>query len=355
LIRYDTEEIRLDNYHIESLNDKNAAKWEEFNINSEEGTFFHSLKWKQILENTLNYKTQYFLLFKNNNVFGIFPFAEHKIHSFKGLFPFQFSGHNNIIIQDFNDPSAIEHIIKELPKLMRAKKKISFIGFASLHKETIDNIKNYSVPVSDNPGNMVLDLRRSPPEKIWENFTAKRGQRRFIRRFDETGFCTTEINSYDDLKLFYKYYSENINFIQGIPCTFSHFTDLRDNLSSDEIRITLLSKDTTVAGGMLMFPFKPKKTVYFEYLSLNRNLPTTYHPTYHLMWEAINWAWNNNYEKISFGAQTSDENNPRYRIKKGFGADFEPIYSKIIPMTRTFTIGCRGKEFFDRLHFNTSS
>ena len=273
LIRYDTEEITLDNYHIEKLNDNNAAKWEEFNINSNEGTFFHSLKWKQILENTSNYKTHYFLLFKNSSVFGIFPFAEHKIHVFKGLFPFQFSGHNNSIIRDFNDPSTIEYIIKELPKLMRAPKKISFIGFASLHKETIDNIKNYSVLIPDNPGNMILDLRRSPPEKIWENFTAKKGQRRFIRRFDETGFCTTEINSNDDLKLFYKYYSENINFIESIPHTFSHFTDLRDNLSSDEIRITLLSKDTTVAGGMLMFPFKPKKTVYFEYLSLNRNLP----------------------------------------------------------------------------------
>jgi len=341
----------MDNYYIDRLNDNNAAKWEEFNNNSNEGTFFHSLKWKQILENTSDFRTHYFLLFKNSSVFGIFPFVEHKIHLFKGLFPFQeFSGHNHIIIRDFNDPSAIQYTIKELPKLMRIQKKISFIRFASLHKETLDNLKNYSILIHENPGNMILNLRESPPEKIWENFSAKKGQKKFIRRFDEKGYCATEINSYDDLKLFYKYYFENINFIGATPHAFSHFTDLQHNLSSDEMRITLLSKDATVAGGLLMFPYKPKKTVYFEYLSLNRNLPNTYHPTYYLWWEAINWAWNNNYEKISFGAQPSDENNPRYRIKKDFGGDFEPIYSKIIPLTRTFTTGCKCKEFVDRLH-----
>jgi lipid II:glycine glycyltransferase (peptidoglycan interpeptide bridge formation enzyme) len=117
------------------------------------------------------------------------------------------------------------------------------------------------------------------------------------------------------------------------------------------MRITLLSKNSTVAGGLLMFTYKPQKTVYFQYLSLNRTLPNTYHPTYYLFWEAINWAWNNNYEKISFGPQHLDENNPRYRIKNEFGGNFEPIYSKMIPLTNLFTLGYKGKQYLNRLHF----
>ncbi len=88
-----------------------------------------------------------------------------------------------------------------------------------------------------------------------------------------------------------------------------------------------------------MIPYKPRNTVYLTYLSLNRNLPNTYHPSYYLWWEAINWAWNNHYEKIFFGAQHLDENNPRYRIKSEFGAKFHPIYSKRIPLTKIFSMG----------------
>jgi lipid II:glycine glycyltransferase (peptidoglycan interpeptide bridge formation enzyme) len=113
------------------------------------------------------------------------------------------------------------------------------------------------------------------------------------------------------------------------------------------MRITLLSKKSLIAGGLLMFPNKLKKTVYFSYLSLNRNLPNTYHPTYYLWWEAINWAWNNNYENISLGAQYFDENNPRYRIKNEFGAKFKPIYSKLISLKKIFTLGYKCYRYFD--------
>jgi hypothetical protein len=340
----------MGNYTIERLNDKNAVKWEEFNNNSSEGTFFHTLKWKQILENTSNCKTHFFLLFENNCISGIFPFLEQKIRIFKGLFPFPETGHNNIILRDFNDPSAIQYTLEELPKLMRTQEKISFIHFASLHKETLDHLKNYSISLPITWRNMMLDLRVTPPVILWENFSAKKGQRKFIRRFDEKGFTTTEINSYDGLKLFYKYYLENINLIGGISPPFSHFTYLWNNLSSDEMRITLLSKDSTVAGGLLIFPYKPTKTVFFKYLSLNRNLPNSFHPTYYLWWEAINWAWNNKYEKISFGLQNSSENNPRTRIKNDMGGISEPYYSKIIPLTKTFTFGCKCKQFINGLH-----
>jgi hypothetical protein len=100
---------------------------------------------------------------------------------------------------------------------------------------------------------------------------------------------------------------------------------------------------------LLMFIYKPQKTVYFEYLSLNRNLPNTYHPTYYLYWDAINWAWNNKNEKVSFGAQRLDENNPRFKVKNELGGKFEPIYSKMIPLKKIFTLGNNCKKYINRI------
>jgi hypothetical protein len=342
----------MEDYHLEYLNTDNAEKWEEFNNNSPEGSFFHSLKWKQLYEKTSGFRTHYFLLFKNGRVFGIFPFLERISYSIKGLIPIPEDGFHYAILQDYSDPAAISHAIQEFQLIHGKKKKFSYVYLSSLNKKIFDTVKNYPTPLSADNGNMILNLQEFPPEKIWENFSAKKGQRKFIRRFEETGYRLTEIHSHDGLKPVYKYYEENIQFIGGSLRPFSHFTDLWNTLSSDEMRTTLLSKESTIAGGLLMFIHKPQKTVYLQYLSLNRNLPTTYHPSYYLFWEAINWAWDNNYEKISFGSQHLDEKNPRYRIKNEFGGNFEPIYSKMIPLTKSFSLGYTCKRYLDRIHLS---
>ena len=342
----------MQNYYIERLNNKNANIWEEFNNNSSEGSFFHSLKWKQIFEDTTHIQAHYFLFFKDDIIFGIFPFFERNIHFFRGLVPLQGFGHHNAIILDHRDSSAVQYLIKECRKIKIRHKKISFIGLSTLHMETLDALQEYQKYPYSNDGNMILNLRETPPDKIWNTFSAKKGQRKFIRRFDENGFKITELNSLKDLELFYRYYKENINTINGILQPFSHFALLYKLLLSDEMRVTLLSKDSVYAGGLLMFTHKPQKAVYLQYLSLNRNLPNAYHPTYYLFWEAINWAWTNHYDKISFGAQQLDENNPRYHIKKEFGGHFEPLYSNMIPLSKMFTLGHIGNQYINRFHLS---
>ena len=41
-------------FHIEELNKDNTQLWEKFNLESDEGTFFHTIKWKKILESLVN-------------------------------------------------------------------------------------------------------------------------------------------------------------------------------------------------------------------------------------------------------------------------------------------------------------
>jgi hypothetical protein len=329
-------------YYIEYLNEDNALIWDEFNKNSEEGSFFHSLQWKKVIDNTSDINSKYYLLFKNDHIHGIFPFIERKIYFFTGLVPLQGFGHNNAILLDANNAPALQNAIQEINK---HHQRISFISLSTLHERIIDNLRDYSIfPYEDN-GNMMLDLRESPPERIWNNFSAKIGQRKYIRRFDEKGFKIVEVNSLDDLKLFYKYYKENINLIGGKPQSLSHFMYLWNLFSSDKMRITFLSKDSIIAGGLLMFADRPRNTLYFTYLSLNKNLPNTYHPTYPIFWEAINWAWDNKYNKISFGAQRFDTKSPRYRIKNQFGATFEPLYSRMLSLSNFFTLTFKCKQY----------
>lgn len=47
-------------YSIEALSESNVQQWEEFNNRSPEGTLFHSIRWKNILEDTLNLRLRYY-------------------------------------------------------------------------------------------------------------------------------------------------------------------------------------------------------------------------------------------------------------------------------------------------------
>jgi hypothetical protein len=327
-------------YRLERLNDRNAKSWESFNDTSAEGSFFHSLKWKEIAEKGSDTRRRYFLLYRGEEVFGIFPFIEHNIHFFRGLSPVNDPQRLPAILKDYSDPLAMQFVVKALQTLHGPQNKLSFIRVSVSDQKSLDSITTHTLFPLPDIGDMVLDLSESPPEKLWSTFSAKKGQRKFIRRFDENGFSLAEADSLDDLELFYKYYEENIKRIGGKLQPYSRFTELWNTLA-DDIRITLLSKESVVAGGMLMISDKPRKTVYTTYLSLNRNLPGTYHPSYYLWWEAINWAWENKFEKVSFGAQHLDENNPRYRVKNDLGARFNPMYSRMVTLTKSFTMGVK--------------
>ena len=335
-------------YHLERLNEDNAARWEEFNSRSAEGSIFHSLKWKRIAEKTSGISSEYYILSDGDEVVGLFPFVDHKIHLFHGLIPANNPMSLHAILKDFTDPSIMPYVIRELQNLYQDQ-KISFISLSSLHQEMLDAITIHPLFPYGGDGDMIIDLMRSPPEKIWNSFSSPK--RKMIRRFERHGFEITEVRCEEELRLFYNYYEANINHIGGTLQPYSTIVDLW-NTFSDDIRVTLLSKGSLVAGGLLQLRDRPRKTVHSVYLSLNRGLLDKYTPTYYLDWEAVNWAFENNYERFSFGLEYSsdlNENNPRYRLKRSFRAEFKPVFSALIPLTRLFSIGVRYKNIAKKM------
>jgi len=328
-------------YRLEQLNTENASSWDQFNTSSPEGSIFHSLKWKQLAEKCSDISCQYFLLFKDDEVVGLFPFIDHTIHTFRGLIPANNPMSLHAVLKDDTDSCAMQYVLRELQKFFPNRKKLSFISVSTLHKETLDAIPGYRQFPYAGDGDMVVDLTESCPEAIWNSLSSPR--RKTIRRFDKQGYEITEVRSEDDLRIFYHYYEANIRHIGGTLQPFSHFADLRSSLS-DDIRITLLSKGPLVAGGLLQLQDKPQKTVYSVYLALNRELPAKFSPTYYLDWEAITWACEHNCEKFSFGTEylnDLNESNPRYRLKRAFGGQFKPVYTSLIPLTRLFSMGVK--------------
>lgn len=326
-------------YRLERLTDENADRWEAFNASSPEGSLFHSLRWKRIVEKHSDNKSHYCILYKNDDVFGLFPFTEQSSRHWRGLIPLSYPARLPSILKDYSDPLAMQSAIDQIRRWKGDPGRFSHLLLTSLHKETLDAIPTYPALPYEVGGDMKVDLSATPPGQIWDALS--RSHRNRIRRFDKDGFQTEEIQSEDDLRRFYHYYEKNIRYIEGDLRPFSYFIDLWNAMGAD-IRITLLAKGPVVAGSSVMLLDKVRGEATGAYMGLNRELSNTYTPSYYIYWEALTWAWENNYRRVNYGTQQQvDTNDPRYRVKASTGGQFEPKYTKVIPLTLKYTMGLK--------------
>jgi len=312
-------------YSIEALSESNAHQWEDFNNQSREGTLFHSIRWKEVLEDALKLKLKYYLIRDDRKVIGIWPFMEQTAGYHQGLVGIPYAENNNIILDDSFNPDHINSVLSLFSR------ECSYLHLNTYHPGILDRITYDSFHVEDT-GNMMLNLKQKPPEAIWDSFSKK--MRHDIRIFAKQGYDVQETHEFPGIEQFYLYYKENSSYIEGDILPFSFFRCILESFSPDEMRIAVLKKEDTFAGGMLIVLSPEQKTAYFEYMALNRSLPNRYTPTYSLFWNEINWAWNNGFEKIAFGRQKLDQNNPRFRNKVKFGAEHIPIHSRTVVFSK---------------------
>ena len=321
-------------YSLEPLSRDNADRWEAFNDRSPEGTIFHSLKWKQVLEEALQAKLKYYLILDGDDVVGISPWAEESTLNFRGLISIPDSDANNIVLDDgFDAPR-----FNDLLSLFTGDH--AFLHFNTYRPDLFSGIAYANYPGGET-GDMVVDLEKNPPETIWGTLSKK--TKKSILRFPREGFELEVIDRKSDIGLFYHHYEKNMMHINGEILPLSFFETLWDHLSPGHLRIAVLAKGGTVAGGSAAFMDPGKKTVYFGYLALNRDLPH-YTPTYYMDWDLINWARENGYEKVSLGRQRLDPGNPRFQDKAKLGAEHIPIHSRLVLFSKPTQILYRMKK-----------
>jgi hypothetical protein len=195
--------------HLERLNRENAKDWAALNETSPDGSIFHSLKWRRFAEQTTGVPNEDFLLYRDNEVVGLFPLAEQTIRNFLGIAPAHITWTLPFILKDYRDLFAMQYVIEELGNEFRDGKTISFFCLATAHPEIFNKIARYPrflYPFSEeeSEGERVSDLKTTPPDAIWNSFTSDSGERKKIRRFEKDGFELTKARSRDDPDIFYQ-------------------------------------------------------------------------------------------------------------------------------------------------------
>jgi len=297
-----------------------------FNATSPQGSLFHDLRWKQVLEDVFHLKLRYYLIRSDREVVGISPWVEQSVMSFRGLVSIPHADENGILLDDGFDINQFGEILSLFAK------KHSFLHFNTGNRQLPYRTGFYHEQSADT-GHMAVNLRQNPLEAIWAGFS--KSTRQAIRAFENDGFQLRVIDKPDDLKDFYRYYTLNLTHIRGEILPLAFFEKIWEVFSPDELRVTVLTRDDLFAGGSVSLLDPARRVFYGTYLALNRDLPNRYTPAYYIMWRDIDWAWKNGYERLSFGRQPLDPKNPRYLNKAKFGAQHMPIHSNLVMFSKS--------------------
>lgn len=320
---------------VEPLSDE--KEWENFVADSPKGTFYHTLKWRRVLEASFPVEPVYLVIRDSNrNLVGVCPFViwrEMKV--MKVL--------DSLLHSDYGGPLVKEgyadEVLKTLGDYIRQLALKKGITYARIRfsDENLSQVFSADATKTDTyAGTMWLDLQQKPTEFIWnEVFTNREAQRKYIRRFEQDDYRLREANlNSQDLATFYSLYSKNLLQVGGLPFRFQFFENMRQSLYPDNFKILLAEKRESSIGALGFYLLKSLGVIYLTYLGLDRNLENKFHTSHYLYWEALKWAEENGYHHVSFGGTAADPDEVHRRLKSKFGAEFKQDYIVYLPFCR---------------------
>lgn len=330
---------------------KDSREWEIFLKSRSEGTFFHSLKWRDVIQKSFRYASLYVTIRDaDGTLVGICPGFI--------LRSTRMNIYHSVPESDYGGPIIAEHCVRQASVALK-----NFLEGLCANKGVVcaklcllnDNVKKFFTSplgyTEKTRGVVEIDLKVTPSNFIWNKALSK-NRRWQIRRIERDGFQAREARSILDLRDFYNLYYSNLKYVASSPyphaiSPYPHefMENIWKVLYPHNLRIWLVEREKTIAGAVF-FKYGPK--TYFVYAGISREKEyNRYSVIPYLMWKEIETAEQEGYRYISLGGTPGDPKNPYHLQKTRLGGKFYqqetvwyPVGSigRILLQTRTRTV-----------------
>lgn len=298
---------------------KNTKEWEDFLKVTLGGTFYHSIKWRNVIERSFSHPAIYLVVRDTNGaVVGVCPGFVLKSGPLKTYVSMPHSDYGGPVI----DKSHIQKASLSLRSFIKRFCSDRGIAYAKILFTGDQLGRFFNSPlgyVDTNTCTMKIDLKTTPSNFIWNKvFSGKR--RRNIRHVERDGFQAQEARSRSDLRDFYNLYYINMKHIGSSPYPYEFMESMWSILYPKNLRIWLVEKEKRIGG---IAVFKDGRRVYLVYAGIDRKQGSSqYSIVPYLVWKEIKTAEEEGYRYVSLGATPSDPKNRYYLQKMSFGSSF---------------------------------
>jgi FemAB-related protein (PEP-CTERM system-associated) len=290
--------------NVRFLTSNDEKQWDEYVSRCEQGTIFHQLFWKRIIEETFGFASCYLLAEAHGKICGVLPlFHVHSIFAGNALISTPFAVYGGILAEK---PDAV-------PELVRAAKEITQ-GRKASYLELRQFVK------CDHPALLMNDalyftFRKNLQPCAEANFQRlPKEARRMVRKAEKLGLTARFEN---DLDGFYEIYAASVRNL-GTPVFPKKL--FANCLASQEIKSDILLIDYEGAPVAGVLSFYSKDTVYPYY---GGSLPSKkgLAPNNFMYWILMKSAAERGYCIFDFGRSKRDTG--AFAFKRHLG--FEPM------------------------------
>jgi hypothetical protein len=301
---------------VEELKDK--REWEDFLHACPDGTFYHSLQWREVLERSFHDLPVYLTVRDASGIVGICPgfiLRTMRTKTYSSM-PHSDYGGPVVVTRCMEDASlSLRHFLRRFC----ARMGVAYLKITFTNEELG---RSYDLPLgyaSKSGGAVEIDLDATPSHFIWNSIFSK-NRRWKMKRFEREGYHAQQARTKSDLRDFYGLYCENMKHIGARPYPYDFLENMWNLLHPLNLRIWLVAREKAI-GGILVL--KDTRRTYWLLAGIDRTQAYSRHPVVnYLLWKEIETAEEEGIRLVSLGATRSDPNDLYYLQKTSFGGSF---------------------------------
>jgi len=294
---------------IRFYRDTDKPLWNSYVLNHPNGTFFHLIGWKTVVEKTFHHKSYYLVAERSGNsthpMVGILPLFSVKSFLFgKSLVSLPFAAYGGILADD-------QSVSQQL--LDKAKEITSSEGLEYLELRSRDG----EIPDLSTKDLYVI-FRRKIFEDLDSNMMAiPRKSRRMVRQGEKAGL-THEFGHEEFIPSFYQIFAKSYHRLGSPVFSVKLFENLLKEFKDQGNILLIRNREGKAISTVLTFYYKDQVLPYyagslFEYRDLA--------PSDYMYWQLMKYGWENGYTLFDFGRSKIDTGS--YDFKRHWG--FEPV------------------------------
>jgi hypothetical protein len=311
---------------------KTDKEWIDFVENVSGGTFYHTIKWRNVIQKTFQYEPLYLVVKDNNNcVLGVCPGF---ITGSRGIKIF-----DSIPFSDYGGPLITDSYVHQGSKLLSKffldffpSKGIKYAKVCLMQESNVSKFIQVPVVYSERAkGVMEINLKLTSSDFLWDKVFS-RNLKKKIKHVETDGYTAHEAKTKSDLMDFYNLYTRNMrDHIGASPDPYSFIENMWELLHPDSLRIWLLRKERTVAADFFLMT---KEGSYAHYAAVDRDqLSARVSPIDYLRWLEINKAEEEGKQIVSLGSTPVDPRGRYFIQKRRIGGSFRSQEEVWFPLT----------------------
>jgi FemAB-related protein (PEP-CTERM system-associated) len=327
---------------IRFYQDIDKERWDSYVMDHPNGTFFHLIGWKVVVERTFHHKSYYLIAESNDDT----ATSRHRATSIESDSNIALQRHDNTGTNPSNSSNAIVGVLPlfSVKSFLFCKSLVSlpfaaYGGILADNQEVANQLFEKAKGITCSDGLDYLELRnrdggienlpfkelyvffrREILEDLESNMTAiPRKSRRMIRQGEKAGL-TYEFGREKLLPEFYEIFARSYHRLGSPVFSLELFKNLLRELKGQANILLVKNPEGKSISGVLTFYYKDQVLPYyagslFEYRDLA--------PNDYMYWQLMKYGCENGYKLFDFGRSKTDTGS--YDFKRHWGFEPEPL------------------------------